>query len=257
MKRFKLTFLMVSLIFAFGILPVIALEFPIGHWTLDEGAGATAKDVSGNGHDGELVGSAKWVSGNLDGAFEFNGTDNEFVVPDADDLDGYSELTVTAWANSFSRGDSGFPRILSKGHEHSWTFLIDANAGNKLRFIVSFDGGTKIDVTDPADLTPLFNQFHHYAAVWDGAEVVTYIDGKESHRAAAAGGPGIKTDQPVRIGNSPNGRHFDGVIDDVWLFDKALSADDINLIMTGRAATAVEPAGKLAVTWGTLKAGFK
>ena len=52
------------------------------------------------------------------------------------------------------------------------------NAGNKLRFIVHFDDGTKIGITDPADLTSMFNQYHNYAAVWDGKEVVFDIDGK-------------------------------------------------------------------------------
>ena len=60
------------------------------------------------------------------------------------------------------------------------------NAENKLRFIVHFDDGTKIGITDPADLTSMFNQYHYYAAVWDGKEVVFYIDGKESHGAATA-----------------------------------------------------------------------
>jgi len=52
------------------------------------------------------------------------------------------------------------------------------NAGNKLRFIVHFDDGTKIGITDPAGLTNMFNQYHYYAAVWDGKEVVFDIDGK-------------------------------------------------------------------------------
>ena len=256
MKRFSLTFLIMSLLLTLGTSFVIAGGGPIAHWTLDEGTGKTAKDISGNGYDGELVGDAKWVDGHFDKALEFNGVNNEFVVPDADDLDGMSEMTITAWANPFDKGDSVYPRILSKGHEHSWTFLIDVNAGNKLRFIVSFDGGTKIDITDPADLTSMFNQYHHYTVVWDGKEVVFYIDGKESHRAAAAGGPGINTDQPVRIGNSPSGRHFRGVIDDVWLFNKVLNADDIIQIMEG-SYVAVEPAGKLAATWNRIKIDFE
>lgn len=256
MKRFNLTFLVISLLLTFGIPSVIAGGGPVAHWTLDEGTGKSAKDVSGNGHDGELVGDAKWVDGHFGKALEFNGTDNEFVILDADDLDGMSQMTITAWANPFDQGDSVYPRILSKGHEHSWTFLIDVNAGNKLRFIVRFDGGTNIDVTAPTDLTPMFNQYHHYAVVWDGKEVVFYIDSEESHRAAAAGGPGIKTDQPVRIGNSPSGRHFRGVIDDVWLFNKALSVDDIKLIMMG-SYVAVEPGCKLALTWCILKTNSK
>jgi len=252
MRRFSLTFLIIGLLLILGTSFAIAGRGLIAHWTLDEGTGTTARDVSGNGHEGELVGDAKWVDGHFDKALEFNGTDNEFVVVDADDLDGMSAMAITAWANPFAQGDSVYPRILSKGHEHSWTFLIDVNAGNKLRFIVTFDDGTKIDITDPADLTPMFNQYHHYGVIWDGGEVVFYIDGEESHRAAAAGGPGINTDQPVRIGNSPSGRHFSGVIDDVWLFSKALIADDIRLIMEG-SFVAVEPVEKLAATWGGLK----
>ena len=98
----------------------------------------------------------------------------------------------------------------------------------------------------------MFNEFHHVAVVWDGSEVVFYIDGAETHRAAAVGEVGLNTEEPVRIGNSPSGRHFQGIIDDVWLFNTALSDDDVALVMSG-AATAVQPVSKLAVTWGGLK----
>ena len=73
MKRFKLTFLIMSLLLTFVIQSVIAGGGPVAHWTLDEGTGKSAKDVSGDGHDGELVGDAKWVDGHFGKALEFNG----------------------------------------------------------------------------------------------------------------------------------------------------------------------------------------
>ena len=254
MKKIVLIALTVSSLLAFGILPLIALDAPVAHWKLDEGQGNSITDASGNGHDGELVGNANWVNGQIDKALEFDGANNEVVVSDDDALDGMSQLTIAAWVNSFGQGDSVYPRILSKGHEHSWTFLIDANAGNRLRFVATITNG-KLDITGTTDLTPMFNQYHHYAVVWDGAEVVFYINGVETHRAAAAGDAVVNTDEPVRIGNSPSGRHFQGIIDDVWLFNKALSVADVGAVMSGNA-TAVSSAGKLAVKWGVLKMAF-
>lgn len=234
-----------------------AVKGLVAFWQLDEGSGNEVKDVSGNGHHGEIKGP-KWASGKIGKGLIFAGKDNKELVevPDDDDLDGMEAMTATAWANITGTGTSVYPRFVTKGHEHSWTFLIDVNAGKYLRFIVNRPGG-KFDVTDKTtQLDPFFNKFHHYAVAWDGKDVIFYIDGKEISKHAAGPGPGSQTDVPVLLGNSPEGRTFEGILDEVGLFNIALSQKDIKGIMDGfsRFRAAVNPDGKLSTVWGNVKA---
>ena len=78
-KRFRITFALVTTL---GLLYICATgmadfleEALVGAWLFDEGAGETAKDASGNGHDGELLGP-KRVNGKFGSALEFDGVDD-------------------------------------------------------------------------------------------------------------------------------------------------------------------------------------
>ena len=248
--------LMISAMLLLSTTPLFAIKGLVASWQLDEGSGDVVKDTSGNEHHGEIKGP-KWTTGKIGKGLLFAGKDNNELVeiPDADDLDGMSAMTVTVWAKITGTGTSVYPRFVTKGHEDSWTFLIDVNVGKFLRFIVNRPAG-KFDVTDNStQLDPFFNEFHHYAVTWDGKDIVFYIDGKEISKYAAGPGPGSQTDFPVLLGNSPEGRTFEGTLDEIGLFNIALSQKDIERIMDGlaRFSEAVNPDGKLPTMWGNIK----
>lgn len=232
-----------------------AVEGLVAFWQLDEGSGTKVKDASGNGHHGEIKGP-KWTTGKIGKGLIFAGKDNKELVevPDADDLDGMSAMTATVWANITGTGTSVYPRFVTKGHEHSWTFLVDVNVGKYLRFIVNRPGG-KFDVTDKTtQLDPFFNEFHHYAVTWDEKDIIFYIDGKEISKHAGGPGPGSQTELPVLLGNSPSGRTFEGILDEVGIFNIALSQKDIERLMDGlKNFHAVDADEKLSVMWGNIK----
>jgi hypothetical protein len=163
-------------------------------------------------------------------------------------------MSVTVWAKITGTGTSVYPRFVTKGHEHSWTFLVDVSAGKFLRFIVNRPGG-KLDVTDKStQLDPFFNVFHHYAVTWNEKEIIFYIDGKEISTHSAGPGPGSMTDFPVLLGNSPEGRTFEGILDEVGLFNIALSQKNIERIMDGLTSfRAVDAERKLPTMWGKIK----
>ena len=248
--------LIISVMLLLSTAPTFAaVEGLVAFWQLDEGSGNEVKDISGNEHHGEIKGP-KWTTGKIGKGLLFAGKDNKELVevPDADDLDGMEAMTATAWAKITGTGTSVYPRFVTKGHEHSWTFLVDVNAGKYLRFIVNRPAG-KFDVTDKTTpLDPLFNEFHHYAVTWDGKEIIFYIDGQEISKHAAGPGPGIQTDLPVLLGNSPEGRTFEGILDEVGLFNIALSQKEIKKLMDGlKNFHAVDADEKLSVTWGNVK----
>lgn len=225
-----------------------AFEGLVGYWPLDEGEGEEVKDISGNEHNGVVKGPT-WTDGRHGKALLFAGqTAAESVeIPDADDLDGLSALSLLVWARIDGMGNGDYPRLVSKGHEHTWTWMIDGAAGTSLRLTLNIPAEvTATDNTTP--LLDLFNEFHHYAVTWDGAVVIFYIDGEKISEHNLAGGPTAQTDHPVLIGNSPEGRTFQGVLDEVGIFNAALSQDDIKTIM--KNGLAVEPADKLPAAWG-------
>jgi len=85
-------------------------ESLVAHWKLDDGAGSTASDSSGQGQDGTLLGGPAWAAGFLGGALDFDGTDD---LVDAGSVlaQGTKAMTVAAWV--FKR-DAGDGRVVCK-----------------------------------------------------------------------------------------------------------------------------------------------
>jgi hypothetical protein len=83
-----------------------------------------------------------------------------------------------------------------------------------------------------------------------------YKNGVEVGSMAKGGVLDIDPSVNAAIGNQPDGaedRPFEGVLDDVAIWNRGLSEAEINELMTGDAITAVRPAGKLTTTWGAMK----
>lgn len=115
----------------------------IGLWRLDEGAGTTAYDSSGNGHDGILIGDPTWTAGKIGGALEFDGQ-NDVVDLGAFDVEG-SGITLAGWMKpiTFAINDG---RVISKANEwgendHWWMLSTISSGGEiRLRFRLKTEG---------------------------------------------------------------------------------------------------------------------
>ena len=83
-------------------------------------------------------------------------------------------------------------------------------------------------------------------------EVKTYIDGKVTHETKGDGKLSDNWGLQAEIGHHKNDRWFDGLMDEFYIFSRALSEDEIKEVMDGEFLS-VEPADKLATTWGSLK----
>lgn len=94
--------------------------------------------------------------------------------------------------------------------------------------------------------------WYHLARVLDGKEHILYVDGEESDRAPGGNASGWKG--VFGIGKADWGGPFHGAIDDVKLYSRPLSAEEVG--REYRKVTAVEAVGKLASTWGNLKSGI-
>ena len=186
----------------------------------------TTEDSSGNGNTGTLYNSPTWrpVSGKIDGALEFDGV-NDYI--DLGNLDVYgNELTISAW---FKADDfEGHARIISKatgiGTQNHYWMLSEYN--NKLRFRLKTDGITDTIVASTGVLS--VGVWTHAAAVYDGSFMILYKDGVEVGRIPKTGVISANSTIPVWIGRNPgNYSPFDGMIDDVRIYNRALEASEI------------------------------
>ena len=89
----------------------------VGCWKLNEGAGLTAADSSGNRNDGALVGAPQWVAGFYGGALQFNGQTSYVEIPTSDSLEIHGQVTVAAWINWTDAGDAWLC-ILANGQQN-------------------------------------------------------------------------------------------------------------------------------------------
>ena len=95
----------------------------------------------------------------------------------------------------------------------------------------------------------------HFTGTYDskGGTTRTYIDGKETHDAKGDGELSDNWGVQAAIGHHKNGRWFDGLMDEFYIFNRALSEAEIKEVMDGEFL-AVQPQDKLTTTWGGLKA---
>jgi hypothetical protein len=220
-----------------------------GYWNFDQGSGDTLLDMSGNGRDGSILG-ATWHEGGWDGmgwCLEFDG-DDDVVELGSFDVVGPG-ISISAWvrADDFDIGDA---RIISKAVEwltddHWWMFSTIASGGEiVLRFrLKTTDGqGTANLIATSSGLQ--VGEWMHWAGTWDGTTMRTWANGVETG-SMPKGGDAVATNPTakVAIGSQPPDAYatdpshvvkfFDGLIDEVRIYDRGMSKEQIQDIMNG------------------------
>lgn len=233
----------------------VELQDAVGVWLLDETSGEIAKDSSGNGNDGTLHGG-EWVDGQVGNCLKLSGS-NEFVeVPDSDSLDLVEEVSMVCWFNWEGAGD-GWQTFFSKGpmsgtNENYAHFV---NTGGGYTHFILNAGGARSNVDSPgSSFEP--NEWYHAAATYDGETRRIYINGEEV-KSQATSGDLVPNDNYLGLGFRQGSSHYwMGMLDDMAVFKRGLSDDEINDIMDNGLAEvmlSVDPKDKIALTWGKIK----
>ncbi len=209
----------------------------IGWWRFDEGAGTTAVDLSGYGNDGTLQGDPQWVNGKFGKALQFDGVDDFVEVPHADILTVDTEVTVMAWINTERHGGPGtesWQGIVAKSNSPR-SYSLYTEASGALHFSTTSTVINDYVGTLSSGQVPL-NEWVHVAAMVVDGEHQYYINGEP---AGTSGSdivlPGTADTSPVLIGRTGEGaaRSFLGIIDDVRIYNEALTQEEIQIIMQG------------------------
>lgn len=229
----------------------IDLSSIAGVWLLDEGSGDVAADSSGNGHDG-VVSDVTWVNGRFGGGLLFEDAGSVAIESTAK-LQVGDGMTIMAYFSAQALDD--WHQLIAKDGEYLLRIDPPGEGGNMSSF---FNRGGWEPRSSAG--VPELETWTHFAAAFSAADekLRTYVNGvliTETDRVGA----GSPTDDPVTIGHWGDGSNFVGVIDEVAIFSVALAEEDILSIATNglqqllAGSASVEPADKLASTWGELK----
>jgi hypothetical protein len=246
-------------LFAAGILinqsyAKIGPEAIVGMWLFDEGTGEIAEDSSEKGNDGEIFGNPKWVDGKFGEALEFDGQ-SYVKVPDDGSLDITEAITIALWIQPSSL--AGWQYMVAKGYDNCYQIDSNSDWNGHLMLRIYTPGATELLGPAVADLET--GTWYHLAAVYDGSEMRFYVDGELNNSAAKTGNITPNDDDLYIAQDAINQEYFHGIIDEVAIFNVALTEDNIKSIMTKglektTGVTVVSSAAKLTTTWGNVKA---
>jgi len=202
------------------------LAKPVASFAFDEGAGAVARSEH-RGHKGTLTGARWTTTARWGKAMMFDGVDDTVTIADHDTLDLRDEMTISAWVKP--RTNRAHQVIAIK--EAPWwrTYSLDATdwATNGVAYPTGEIGGPDAAqvLSGPAPLPS--GKWSHVAYTFNGTTTRLYVNG--DHVATGSGDPPPASDGMLRIGGTSNGdgENFDGVIDEVRLYDEALPIEQV------------------------------
>ena len=271
----SLTALLIAIPIALALSYADLKEGLVAYYSFDSG---TPKDDSGMGNHGKVVkGNPKVVDGQIGKALDFDGDDG-IEVPDNPTLQLADALTVACWVYPRSVVDPNNKLdhcgICWKGQMIGWGSNVYnwriATCNPQGLTWGACGGGVEGWFHTGNCFKDGLEKWYHVALVEDGKEGTAYINGEPLTDADVTGGnrhrPMAPYDvwegEPVRIGwaqghsgNINTLTFFDGIIDEVAIYNRALSADEIKELMT-RRPIAVSPSDRLATTWGDVKRGI-
>ena len=218
----------------------------VGYWPFDEKAGKKAEDVSGNGNDGKLIDGPKWVEGKFGSALEFGG--GSYVeVADDPSLDLINSATLMAW---FKLTDklTDTSRMMSKNN--SIFVIFDFSNKSSLDFLVKPDN----HFAESKTVDWKQGDWYHFAGSFAKGKMNIYINGQlEGEKKNATGI--APSDLDLWIGADDwkmPASSFPGVIDEVRIYNKALTEGEIKKLMTTPMVVS-KTLDKLPVAWSRLK----
>lgn len=205
------------------LLPPILTGNLVGYWSLDEGIGTSAYDLSGNGNTGTLVNSPTWQSGSnckFGSCLNLVSASSQYVsIGTTPNPSG--SFTLTAWINIASTG-STLP-IMNKGFNFAELGFTMRLSNHHLECGMQNGGYIQQDGTRIID----DNAFHLLSCVFtSGASMAVYVDGAldTSGATAVVGSANANT---LFIGHDDAGNYWNGKIDDARIYNVALAVTQI------------------------------
>lgn len=259
MLRILLLFnILMMLLFTFTHADAIEKEDIVVYYSFDKLDGKKFKDDSGNGNDAELSGNGKLVDGQFGKAINLSGgivqmvPANDFIVPIGEN----GQITMEAWF--YLNEHAAYDGIIS----------IETESGGccEFRTMVNPNFNPFWDAAHHADKSLgnfkfELDEWYHYVLVADGKDGKIYVNGEFiGSQVENFEFPKFKKAAIyIGAGENPNvHRVEDAIIDEVVIYSKALTAEEVKMSMelSIPGVLSVEAKDKLAVTWGQMKSTY-
>ena len=250
MKNIVLTVLMVSMMIFPSIGKAIRDDALVLYCSFSEGAGDKVNDESGNNLQGEIKGGAKWAkAGKVGSAIAFSAAAQSVEFPAEKILNITKGITMEGWINPDAvQGDSDL-----------WGRRTSANQGgycmqwtNGMIETWIHKGGWQ-GTRDKQTIKPEPGDWHHVAGVYDGKNVRQYVNGELDIEFGLSGDMD-SVEEVFRIGQAQTSlTAMIGTIDEVAVYSRALTEDEIQEDMEKGILATVNSTGKLAATWASIK----
>jgi hypothetical protein len=210
----------------------------VGYWSFDVVEGDVVHDSSGSENHGTLVGDPQWTESpeGLGGALQFNG-ESYVEIPNNEVFDITDAITLAAWIKVPVDGfDRDWQTIFCRG-DWSWRLARNSFEGHNNQSISFHMSGMHEGWGANGAMTVTDGEWHHVAGTWDGSWAKIYFDGILDDDQPRIGAIGVEGDDPVTIGAQIHSgelrRQFIGCIDDVRIYNYALSATEVRELSEG------------------------
>ena len=273
MRQVILSMILIAL-FSVPTFLVNAADIEDGLWMylpLDEGTGQVVTDHGPHAFDTELSKSApKSVDAKHDDiskALEFDGKETYVKIDmsgQGEDIDSHFDdkkgITICAWVKPLKVGTDAHGQtrqpIVMKGAGGQWEFALYIYDNFGAGMSVWTCPGAGVSEPSTGGTAPQGKWIHQCGTFLLGEGVRVYVDGAKNPVAQAGdngNGPCEAGNRPVFIAHREDGQWLNAVIAEVFIWDRVISIDEMNLAMKTIGGLAVQPGGKLSTTWGNIK----
>src|SRR3989344_9316031 len=214
-----------SVIFLFPLASADITSGLVGYWKLDENSGTIVADSSGRGNTGTNVGGT-WLDSYTNSGISFDGSSDKYVTTsDSNSLDiNGTAITMSAWVKPTS---TNYGQIITKLNIVSTNMPWDIQLYTNDYFYTAI----KTDSNGFAEIrsanTASFGQWQHLVTVYNGTNIIFYVNGVQSSIGSQSGNI-VTNDQNLYLGGIAGGEVFLGSIDEIRIYNRALSAGDVN-----------------------------
>jgi len=225
-KKSRAVITSLCIVFVCSLAAIAAEPGLVLHLDFEEVQETTVRDLSGNRNHGTIRGGAKQAEGRIGKGLEFDGEDDYVICGQRESLNlSQSDFTIMVWVKEAGNRRASPRGIVSKAAKAGKGYLLGKTRGNSFRLAI---GDGKIHYLS-SDKQYTDSDWHHLAAVRKGGTNYLYVDGIQQTRTTS--------DKIVdsrgrlvlgRFYGDKDGLYFMGVIDEVKIYNRAFSAEEID-----------------------------
>lgn len=202
----------------------------VGYWKFDERSGIVAFDSSNNDNHGILMNGSLRVSGRRNKGLHLDGIDDYVRIEASNSLNIPKAVAVAAWAK-VEGTTNDHQVILAQNYGHESCFVLEFQPDGKTpQFVVINSDGMRADAV--SSIMIQHGEWVHLVGAYDGVNVKLYVNGTLAGTSGLSGSIAVEN-KPVQIGAhtaSWDRNWFNGILDEIMLYNRALSTEEIRML---------------------------